>query len=582
MKELILHVDRVSYSVSKKTKLAEEISEDAKSGSMENALFVRIAVEKSDEKSPDAVLKNFVSDIKDVSSQIKTKNILLYPYAHLLFGSKPPPPSFAVKLMDDMKAALQKEGFKAIRAPFGWYKKFDVSCKGHPLSELSRTIGGEKEDTAVEVEEFTEDDRLKLVKRAGKVTMSASRGKNDLKSNVELGRELDLYIVNEVVGQGLPLLTPKGTTIKREIERFIADEELRRGYEHTSTPVMAKSDLYKISGHWQHYHNDMFVLKDDDEVLALRPMTCPFQFILYKRKSRSYRDLPKKYGEISTLFRKEKSGELRGLTRLRQFTLADAHVICTPEQLEPEFEKVIDLLKYVMKLFGIKDTTYRFSKWDPKNENNKYINDPKVWDATQKTMKQILDKLKIKYVEAEGEAAYYGPKLDVQYRDVYGKEDTLLTVQIDFALPERFDMTYIDEKGTEKRPMIIHRSSTGATERVMSYLLEKTQGNLPTWLSPVQVKVLTFTDRNEKAAQKILNELKAAGIRAEGDFSSSTVGDKVRNAAMMKIPYIVTIGDKEEEKGTLAVKRRGENKPKFGVDKKKFIEELAEEVKERK
>lgn len=421
-----------------------------------------------------------------------------------------------------------------------------------------------------------EEERLKLVKKLSKVHMKAPKGKDGQKSNVELGKELDLYIVSEVVGQGLPLLTPKGTTIKRLIERFVIDEELNRGYEHTSTPIMAKSDLYKVSGHWQHYQDSMFVLDVGDEKFALRPMTCPFQFILYKRKSRSYKDLPKKYAEMSSLFRNEQSGELRGLTRVRQFTLADAHVICTPEQLEEEFVKVLDLLKFVMDKFEIKDIWYRFSKWDPKDKK-KYIDNPEAWESSQKTMKKILDKLKIKYVEADGEAAFYGPKLDLQYKDVYGKEDTLLTIQIDFALPERYDMTYKDKDNEFKRPMVIHRSSSGATERVMAYLLEKTQGDLPFWLSPVQVKVVSFTDRNAESAEKVLDELKKNGIRAEGDFSSKTVNDKVRNAELMKIPYVITIGDKEEEKNVIAVRKRGEKKIKFDVKLEDFISSLKKE-----
>lgn len=587
MKILSLHCDYIKFKpVKAAIKGIDLPKEENVEVEVKEPLVIMTAVEKSDEENKE-ILSEYVKNILDLKEKIgKVERIVLYPYAHL--SSSLSSPAFAQQLLIDAEKELKAKKIEVYRAPFGYYKQFELKCKGHPLSELSRSIGVQNESVEVknsekmDSQEVPEEERLKLVKRAGKTNMQASRGLNDLKSNVELGKELDLYIVNEVVGQGLPLLTPKGATIKREIERFITDEELKRGYEYTSTPFMAKADLYKISGHWQHYRDGMFILKDGNETLALRPMTCPFQFILYKRKSRSYRDLPKKYAEISTLFRKEQSGELRGLTRVRQFTLADAHIICTPDQLEIEFEKVIDLINYVMKTFGIKDLTYRFSKWDPKNEKGKYIDNPKAWAATQKTMKHILDKLKLKYVEADGEAAFYGPKLDLQYKDVYGKEDTLITVQIDFANSENFDLTYKAEDGTEKRPMIIHRSSTGATERVISYLLEKNQGNLPTWLSPVQVRVLSFTDRNMPAVEKLVNEMKALGIRVDSDVGSTTMGDKVRTAAMMKIPYVITIGDKEEEKGTLAVKKRGEDKPKFDVVKKKFIEELVEEVKERK
>jgi len=426
---------------------------------------------------------------------------------------------------------------------------------------------------------MTKKEHEKLLKKMSKIKMSSLKGKKDLKSNVELGRDLDLYIVSEIVGAGLPLLTPKGATIKREIERFITDEELRRGYKFTSTPIMAKSDLYKVSGHWQHYQKDMFVLDVGKEKFALRPMTCPFHFILYKRKPRSYKELPIKYAEISTLFRNEQSGELRGLIRLRQFTLADAHVICAPEQLEQEFEKVLDLVKYVMKTLDVKDIWYRFSKWDPKNKK-KYINNPKAWESSQKSMKKILNKLKLKYKEADDEAAFYGPKLDIQYKDVFGKEDTLITIQIDFALPERFGMTYKDKDNKDKTPMIIHRSSVGCVERMISYILEKTQGNLPLWLSPIQARVLSFTDRNKKYAKEIFEKLKQENIRVDFDFEASTINEKVRNAELQKIPIVITIGDKEQKNKTLAVRERGQ-KLKFGIKFEDFVENLKEKISER-
>jgi threonyl-tRNA synthetase len=413
----------------------------------------------------------------------------------------------------------------------------------------------------------------------GKVHMSAPLGEKGLKSNVEIGKELDLYIVSEIVGKGLPLFTPKGTIVRRELEKFNIEEELKRGYQHTSTPIMAKADLYRVSGHWQHYKDSMFTLKVGDEEFALRPMTCPFQFVIYKSKPRSYKELPIRYAEIANLFRNEQSGELRGLTRVRQFSLSDAHIVCRPEQLEEEFGKVVDFIKYIMKKLNI-EVWYRFSKWNPKDKGGKYIDNPTAWDASQKSMKKILDHLKIDYVEAEGEAAFYGPKLDLQYKDVYGKEDTLITVQIDFALPERYDLTYLDEKNKLQRPMVIHRSSVGCIERTMAYLLEKTQGRLPTWLSPIQVKVLSFTDKNIKSAEKLFNELREAGIRCELDIDSSPVQGKIRNAEMQKIPYIIMIGDKEEQNKTLAV--RSDGKVKFGVKKETFLKDILEEIKERK
>lgn len=410
--------------------------------------------------------------------------------------------------------------------------------------------------------------------------MKQEKNKNNLKSNVELGKELKLYLVNEIVGSGLPLLTPAGATIKREIERFIVDEEIKRGYQYTSTPIMAKSDLYKISGHWQHYKEFMFIFKVGNEEFALRPMTCPFQFIIYKSQPKSYKELPIKYAEISSLFRNEKSGELMGLTRLRQFTLADAHIICRPDQLEEEFHKVIELIQYVMKTLKITDIWYRFSKWDSKNKE-KYINNPNAWNDSQKSMKRILDKLKLKYIEAENEAAFYGPKLDIQYKNIFGKEDTLINVQIDFALPDKFDLNYVDENNEKKRPMIIHRSSIGCTERTMAYILEKTQGALPTWLSPIQVRVINFTDRNNKSCEKLVIELKEKGIRVDSDLASVPLAGKIRDAELMKIPYIIVIGDKEEKEKNIAVRKRGE-KNIYHESTERFIKQITEEIKERR
>ena len=419
--------------------------------------------------------------------------------------------------------------------------------------------------------ELSPEEGSQILRKMTKIKMQATRGKDDLKSNVELGRDLDLYIVSDVVGKGLPLLTPKGATIKRELERFITDEELKRGYEYTSTPIMAKSDLYKISGHWQHYKDDMFTLNVHGEDYALRPMTCPFQFVLFKRKPRTYKDLPKKYAELATLFRKEKSGELRGLTRLSQFTLADAHVLCTPEQIEEEFIKVMDLIKYTMKILGI-EVWYRFSKWDPENKKGKYVDNPKAWEHTQKFMKKILDKMEVKYIEAEDEAAFYGPKLDLQYKDVYGKEDSLITLQIDFALPEKFDLKYTDKDGKEKLAMVIHRSSTGCTERTISYILEKTQGNLPLWLSPIQTKVMSMNEDVKDYALQINKKLLDTGIRSELDNRNESIGKKVKGAITEKAFYLITVGEQEMKENKIAVRKR---------DSKEIITMTLEELREK-
>ena len=396
----------------------------------------------------------------------------------------------------------------------------------------------------------------------------------------KLGRELKLFTTDENVGQGLPLLMPKGAKIVQLLQRWVEDEEEKRGYVLTKTPFMAKSDLYKISGHWDHYKDGMFVLGDeekDDEVFALRPMTCPFQYTIYNAEQHSYRDLPIRYGETSTLFRNEASGEMHGLIRVRQFTLADGHLIVTPEQLEDEFKGVIELIQYLMGTLGISEKiTYRFSKWDP-NNTEKYINDPDAWNKTQDTMRTILDHLKINYVEADDEAAFYGPKLDLQFKNVHGKEDTLFTVQIDFALAERFDMSYIDKDGEKKRPYIIHRSSIGCYERTLAMLIEEYAGAFPTWLSPVQVKVLPISDKYSDYADSVVKALKNKGIRVEADYRAEKIGYKIREARLERTPYILVVGEKEAANNEVSVRSR-KNDDEGAVKLDEFIERIVTEI----
>ena len=396
----------------------------------------------------------------------------------------------------------------------------------------------------------------------------------------KLGRELKLFTTDEKVGQGLPLLMPKGAKIIQTLQRWVEDEEERRGYVLTKTPFMAKSDLYKVSGHWDHYKDGMFILGDeenDDEVLALRPMTCPFQYTIYNSEQHSYRDLPVRYAETSTLFRKEASGEMHGLIRVRQFTLSDGHLIVTPEQLEDEFKGVVELIKYIMDTLGIsEDITYRFSKWDP-NNTEKYINDPEAWNRTQDIMRNILNHLEIDYVEADDEAAFYGPKLDIQFKNVHGKEDTIITVQIDFALAERFDMTYIDKDGEKKRPYIIHRSSIGCYERTLAMLIEKYAGAFPTWLSPVQVKVLPISDKYNDYAENVVKSLRDKGVRIEGDYRAEKIGYKIREARLERTPYILVVGEKEAANNEVSVRSR-KNDDEGAIKLDIFTERLLKEI----
>ncbi len=382
-----------------------------------------------------------------------------------------------------------------------------------------------------------------------------------LRDHNKVGREMGLFMTDENIGQGLPLIMPKGARIIQIMQRFVEDEEQKRGYLLTKTPIMTKNNLFITSGHWDHYKDKMFYIGDedvDDEILCLRPMTCPFQFTIYKNGLKSYRDLPVRYAETAIEFRKEASGEMHGLTRIRQFTLSDGHIVCTPDQLESEFQGAVDLIKYLIGILGLQDdVSYRFSRWDPKDPD-KYVGNAEDWDKVETAMQTILNDLHIDYTEAWGEAAFYGPKLDVQGKNVHGKEDTLFTVQIDFSLATRFDMIYIDENGEKARPLIIHRSSIGCYERTLAMLIEKYNGAFPMWLAPEQARVLSLTDRTADKAKEVRNKLFDLGLRAEADVRSEKLGKKIREAQLDKVPYIIVIGDKEAEQNVISVRHRSE------------------------
>ena len=396
----------------------------------------------------------------------------------------------------------------------------------------------------------------------------------------KLGREMELFTTVDVIGQGLPLLMPKGARMLQTLQRWIEDEEDKRGYVRTKTPFMAKSDLYKISGHWDHYKEGMFVLGDeekDKEVLALRPMTCPFQYYIYKASQKSYRDLPLRYGETSTLFRNEESGEMHGLTRVRQFTISEGHLIVRPDQMVDEFKDCLALTKYCMDTLGVgEDVTYRLSKWDPENKD-KYIGEASVWEETQNSIRQILIDLEIPFYEEDGEAAFYGPKVDIQAKNVYGKEDTMITIQWDAVLAEQFDMHYIDSHGDKVRPYIIHRTSLGCYERTLAWLIEKYEGKFPTWLCPEQVRVLPISEKYKEYAQKVEEELKNNGILVTTDNRSEKIGFKIREARLQKVPYMLVVGQQEEEEGLVSVRSRfaGDEGQKTLTD---FINQITKEI----
>ena len=405
----------------------------------------------------------------------------------------------------------------------------------------------------------------------------------------KLGREMDLFTTVDVIGQGLPLFMPKGTKMIQKLQRWIEDlEDNEWGYVRTRTPLMAKSDLYKISDHWGHYKEGMFILGEDDEdeegnsisgndIFALRPMTCPFQYYVYKARQKSYRDLPYRMGETSTLFRNEDSGEMHGLTRVRQFTISEGHLVCMPEQIADEFKNCVNLAKYCLETLGLEeDVPYRMSKWDPENPD-KYLGDAAEWDRVEGAMREILDDIGLEYTEEAGEAAFYGPKLDIQAKNVYGKEDTMITIQLDMFLAERFDMYYIDQNGDKKRPYIIHRTSLGCYERTLAWLIEKYAGKFPTWLCPEQVRVLPISEKYADYAEKVLAELKKNGIDATVDNRSEKIGYKIREARLDKLPYMLVVGAKEEEENKVSVRSRfaGDEGVK---DLSEFIDAICKEI----
>ena len=429
--------------------------------------------------------------------------------------------------------------------------------------------------------------------RLQRIYGTAYNKKEDLKAHLErmedakrrdhnrLGREMELFTTVDVVGQGLPLFTPKGTKMIMKLQRWIEDlEDNEWGYVRTRTPLMAKSDLYKISGHWDHYKDGMFVLGDeevDKEVFALRPMTCPFQYYVYKNSQKSYRDLPYRMGETSTLFRAEDSGEMHGLTRVRQFTISEGHLVIRPDQAEEELKGCLDLAYYVLDTLGLaEDVTFRLSKWDPNNKA-KYLGDDEYWESTQNALREVLREKNVPFTEADGEAAFYGPKIDIQAKNVYGKEDTMITIQLDCAIAENFDMTYIDQNGNKVRPYIIHRTSLGCYERTLAWLIEKYAGKFPTWLCPEQVRVLPISEKYTDYAEKVLKALKSNGIDATVDNRSEKIGFKIREARMDKLPYMLVVGQQEEADNTVSVRSR------FAGDEgvkplQQFIDDICKEI----
>ena len=434
--------------------------------------------------------------------------------------------------------------------------------------------GSEKNKMLQRIYVYAFKDKKKLAEHINMLEEAKKRDHN------KLGRELELFTTSDIIGQGLPILLPRGAKVIQLMQRFVEDEEAKRGWLLTKTPYMAKSDLYKVSGHWDHYQDGMFVFgneEKDKEVFALRPMTCPFQYQAYLNKARSYRDLPLRYNETSTLFRNEASGEMHGLIRVRQFTISEGHLMCTPEQLEQEFRSCLELATYMLKIMGLyEDATYQFSQWDP-NNREKYIGTNEQWEEAQGMMEKILNDLEVPYTIGIGDAAFYGPKLDIQIKNVWGKEDTLITIQIDQLLAEKFGMVYTDKDGEKKHPYIIHRTSIGCYERTLAYLIEKYAGAFPLWLAPTQVVVAPLTDRNNDYAVEVYNKLREAGFRVELDDRNEKIGYKIRESQSMKNPYFLILGDQEQEEKTISYRAR-RNVQENGLKLDDFIAKLRYEV----
>ena len=484
------------------------------------------------------------------------------------------PRAEAIQFMEEKEEPYKVELINDLPedAVISFYKQgeFTDLCAGPHLDSTGRIKGNGIKLTACNAAYWRGDSNRQTLQRIYGVAFPKKDQLDEyLKAQEEakkrdhnkLGRELEYFTTVDVIGQGLPILLPKGARVIQTLQRWVEDTEQQRGYLLTKTPLMAKRELYKISGHWDHYLDGMFVLGDPHdetkECFALRPMTCPFQYQVFLNRGRSYRDLPMRLGETSTLFRNEDSGEMHGLIRVRQFTISEGHLVLRPEQLEEEFKGCLDLAKYCLDTVGLLDKcTFRFSQWDPANPNNKYEGTPEQWDEAQRVMGQILDDLDVNYTIGIDEAAFYGPKLDIQYRNVYGKEDTLVTIQIDMLLAKQFGMEYVDVDGQKKTPYIIHRTSLGCYERTLAYLIEEYAGALPCWMAPEQVRFLPVTDRAADRCAELVKALNAKGYRAEADYRNEKIGKKIREAQIEKVPYMVVVGDRDMENGTVSPRHR--------------------------
>jgi threonyl-tRNA synthetase len=568
MKILLLHTDYIKFKPLKKAlKSVEALSEKEKEGkSVEEALVVLTAVEKSD-KDIEKVVEKLVENIKDVAKQVNAKTIVLYPYAHL--SSNLANPETATRVLNEAENELKKD-FNVVKAPFGYYKEFELKVKGHPLSELSREINVEG---AGKTEEEVYDYK-RLLNEISKTKLDSSKLKDN--DHRIIGQQMDLFSFSETA-PGMVFWHNNGLIIRNELINFWREIHRKTGYQEISTPQILDKRLWQISGHWEKYRDNIFLTEYEKRQFAVKPMNCPGGMLVYKNKPKSYKEFPLKVAELGIVHRQELSGVLGGLFRVIQFTQDDAHIFCTEKQIEEEIVKIIELDDFFYSKFGLK---YRF---ELSTRPEKRIGGDEMWDKAEKILENVLKKRKVAYKLNKGDGAFYGPKIDFHLKDSLGREWQCGTIQLDFSMPERFELEYTDKDNTRKRPIMLHRTIMGSLERFIGILIEHLNGRFPTWLAPVQVRVLSFTDRNMDYAKKIVEKLgeEIPKLRIDADFRQTSVPAKVKDAEIMRVPYIIVVGDKEEKEKTLAVRIRG-NKKIETIKTEEFIKKIGKEIEERK
>ena len=572
MKIISLHCDYIKFKPLKKAlKQPENLTEERKKEiKIDECLVILTAVEKNDSL---VLVKELVKNIENIAKQVKANAIVLYPYAHL--SSNLSNPDIALDILEKTERELKKLKYKVTRAPFGYYKEFELKVKGHPLSELSREIGERsisKETSDKKIIPEEKYDYKQLLREISKSKLDTSKLKDN--DHRILGQKLDLFSFSEVA-PGMVFWHNNGLVVYNELINYWMDLHMKSGYQIIKTPQILDSKLWKISGHWDKYKENNFSTKYESRDFLVKPMNCPGGILVYKNKPKSYKDLPLKMGELGVVHRTELSGVLSGLFRVIQFTQDDAHIFCTEDQIEPEIKSIMDLINKIYTKFNFSYTL------ELSTRPEKYIGDLKMWEKAEKILEETLNKNKIKYKINKGDGAFYGPKIDFHIKDSLGRTWQCATIQLDFSMPERFELTYMDKNNKEQRPIMLHRVIYGSLERFIGILLEHLNGALPVWLSPIQVRVINFTDRNNKYAGKIMEKLNEQGIRVDSDLSSVPLGGKIRDAELMKIPYIIVIGDKEEKEKTIALRKRGsKNIEQLSIDN--FIKNIDKEIKERK